>query len=116
MEDYFKKLLYTGVGLVSLTVEKLQETVDDLVGDGKMSKEEGKKIVEDFMNNAEAKKDEFESRMKQAADEVISNLKFPTKKDYDELLQRVEELEAKVKGQKAKVSKPSASKGDEQEA
>ncbi len=96
MEDFFKKMLHTGVGLVSRTAEKLQETVDELVGEGKISKEEGKKIVDDFLNNAEAKKDEFESKMKQAADNVVDNLKFPTKNDYDELLKRVEALEAKL--------------------
>lgn len=96
MEDFFKKFLYTGVGLVSMTAEKLQEAVDDLVGEGKMSKEEGKKIVDEFINNAEAKKDEFESKMKQAADDVASNLKFPTKKDLQSLLERIEAIEKKL--------------------
>ncbi|RMG20186.1 MAG: hypothetical protein D6730_20350 [Bacteroidetes bacterium] len=109
MEDFFKKILYTGVGLVSLTAEKLQETVDQLVGDGKMSAEEGKKIVDEFLNSAEAKKDELENRMKQAADEVVSTLKIPTKKDYEELVKRIEALEAKLAAKPA--SKASKAKG-----
>ena len=31
MEDLFKKFLYTGVGLVSTTVEKFQKSVEKLV-------------------------------------------------------------------------------------
>lgn len=108
MEDFFKKFLYTGVGLVSMTAEKLQEAVDDLVGNGKLSREEGKKIVEDFMSNAEAKKDEFESKMKQAADNVAENLKFPTQKDFNALLKRIEVLEEKL-GIKREEAKTEAS-------
>ena len=48
MEDLFKKFVYTGVGLVSLTAEKLQKSIDTLVEEEKISEKEGKKIVNDF--------------------------------------------------------------------
>ena len=46
MEDLFKKFLYTGVGLVAMTTEKIQKSVDKLISDGKLSIEEGKKIID----------------------------------------------------------------------
>ena len=36
MEDLFKKFLYTGVGLVAMTAEKIQKSVDKLISDGKL--------------------------------------------------------------------------------
>lgn len=96
MEDLFKKFLYTGVGFVALTAEKLQESIDELVGDGKLSKDEGKKIVDDFKENTESKKEEFERRLKEAADNVINKLSFPNMEDYQNLVKRVDELEAKL--------------------
>ena len=64
MEDLFKKFLYTSVGLVSSTVEKIQTSVDKLVDEDKLSQDEGKKIVDDLVKNTEAKREEFENKLK----------------------------------------------------
>ncbi len=99
MEELFRKFLYTGVGIVALTAEKLQESVDEMVGKGKVSKDEGKRIVQDFVDNMEAKRDEFEDSKKEAADSMTSSLKLPqfaTKEDVEALLTRIASLEAKL--------------------
>ncbi|MEM7370482.1 MAG: hypothetical protein AAF587_17865 [Bacteroidota bacterium] len=103
MEDLFKKFLYTGVGLVSMTAEKLQEAVDDLVGKGKISEKEGKRILNDFFENTETKKAEFEARLKDAADQVKEKLSFPSRSEYEALIQRVEELEGQLAAEKKKT-------------
>lgn len=96
MEDFFKKFLYTGVGLASLTAEKLQESIDDLVGKGKLSEKEGKKILNDFFDSTEAKKDEFESRLKEMADQMMDRFNFASQNEIEELRNRIAELEAKL--------------------
>ncbi len=60
MEDLLKKLVYTGVGVVSMTAEKLQEAVDKMVSERKMLADEGKKLVDEFFDTTEEKKKEFE--------------------------------------------------------
>ena len=37
MEDLLKKCLYAGVGLVSMTVEQVQNKVEEYVGEGKLN-------------------------------------------------------------------------------
>lgn len=99
MEELVKKFIYTGIGIVALTAEKLQESVDEMVGKGKVSKEEGKKIVEDFLNSVDVKKDDFEGKLKNVADNVSETIKLPkfmTKADYDALLKRVDAIEVKL--------------------
>ncbi len=96
MEDIFKRFLYTGVGFVALTAEKLQESIDDMVGKGKISEEEGKKLVDDFMDSTESRKDEFERKLREAAESVFDSLSFPTKTEYEALLKRVADLEEKL--------------------
>ncbi|WNJ21483.1 hypothetical protein [Pontibacter sp. G13] len=99
MEDVLKKFLYTGVGLVALTAEKLQETVDEMVGQGKVSKDEGKKIVEDFFDKVDAKRDEMEQRMKEMADNFAESIQIPkmaTKTEMQDLVERIEALEAQL--------------------
>ena len=99
MEELIRKFLYTGVGIVALTAEKLQESVDEMVGKGKVSKDEGKRIVQEFVDKMETKRDEFEESLKEAADSMTSNMRIPqfaTKEDISTLMTRLEALEAKL--------------------
>lgn len=105
MEDLFKKFVYTGVGLVSLTAEKLENSVNKLVEENKISTEEGKKIVDDLMSKTEAKKEEFEDKLKEVTEAVVAKFDFLKKNDYETLVKRVEALEAEV-AKKKTVKKP----------
>lgn len=96
MEDLFKKVLYTGVGLVAVGAEKLQEVVDKLVDENKLSVDEGKKIVEDFFKNTEARRNEFETKIKEATENIIGKMPVVTKEDFDALTARVKALEEKA--------------------
>ena len=99
MEDLLKKFLYTGVGLIAMTSEKIQDTVDDLVSQRKISEEEGKKIVKDFMKDTESKTTEMEGKFKDIFENVASKLDF-LKKDsniIEDLQDRIAELEDELK-------------------
>ena len=97
MEDLFKKVMYTGIGLVAFAAEKIQTSVDELVNQEKISKEEGRKIVEEFLDNTEAKKDEFENKLKALTEDVIAKFNFTKKDDsFANLVARVAAIEAKL--------------------
>ena len=102
--ELIKNFVYAGVGLASLTTDKVKETVEDLVEKGKISDTEGKKIIEDFFKSTESKKDEFETRLKSLGDTITSKFDFLKKNDeeVETLKKKIEELEAKLK----KASKP----------
>ncbi len=95
-EDLFKKFVYTGVGFVSTTAEKLQESVDDLVGKGKLSKDEGKRLVDDFFQNTEARRAEFETKMKEVAEGVMDRVSVSSRNEEETLTQRLDQLEARL--------------------
>lgn len=96
MEDLIKKFVYTGVGLASLTAEKLQKSIDKLVDEEKISEKEGKKIVDEFFQKTESKKKEFESQITKITEEVIKKFDFSKAKEIFELNKRVKALESKV--------------------
>ena len=102
MEDLFKKFIYTGVGLVAHTAEKVQQSVNKLIEDNKISAEEGKKIVDDLIKNTQTKKDEFETQLKSISEKVIKGFNYAKKDELDELKGRIEELEKELKKSKAK--------------
>lgn len=98
MEDLFRKFLYTGVGLVSLTADRLQALVSDLVENKTLSEDEGKKIVDDFLNDTTAKREEFEARLREIVENVVKNFNvdFFKKDEANVLRDRIAALEAKL--------------------
>ncbi len=97
MEELVKKVLYTGVGLVATTTEKLQKTVNDLVDQGKVPQEEGKKIVDEFVSSTESKRNEFEKRTSELIESIVRRLEIPTNSDYTALSKRIAKLERQLK-------------------
>ncbi len=96
MESAFKNFMYAGVGLASLTAEKLQKSVDKLISENKISTGEGKKILDEFLKKTENKKKEFEKQLKKITEEVVNKVQLPKKKDIESLEKRIAALEAKV--------------------
>lgn len=104
MEDLIKKFVYTGVGIASLTAEKLQKSIDKLVDEEKISENEGKKIVDEFFEKTESKKKDIESQISKITEEVINKFDFSKAKEILDLNKRVKALENKV----SKMSRASA--------
>ena len=96
MEDLFKKFLYTSVGLVSSTVEKIQSSVDKLVDEDKLSQDEGKKIVDDLVKNTEAKREEFEGKLKNIVEEVMGRLNIGSQSQIKDIQDRLAAIEEKL--------------------
>jgi len=95
-ESIFKKLLYTGVGIAAITKEKVEETVNELISDKKITGEEGKKIVDEFIKEMGEKKGDIETQMKNFVEKTTQKFKYAKKDDIGDLLKRVEELESCV--------------------
>lgn len=97
MEDLFRKFIYTGVGFVSMTAEKFQKAINKLIDDNKISSDEGKKIIDDFVKNTNERRHEFEAQLKSVSEKVIKGLNYPTRSEVDELKKRVAVLEKELK-------------------
>jgi len=96
MENLLKKAIYTGVGLVTVATEKMQETVTNLVDKGSISEEEGKKIVDDFVANLDEQKDKFEGRVSNIVNKIVNSVDLPSRSDFATLKSRIKELEAQL--------------------
>jgi polyhydroxyalkanoate synthesis regulator phasin len=96
MEDLFKKFVYTGVGMVSSSLEKFQKSVEKLVDEDKLSQEEGKKLVDDLFKNTESKREEFETKLKKVVEEVMVRMNLATQTQLHELQDRLAVIETKL--------------------
>ncbi len=96
MEDLFKKVFYTGIGMVSNTTESLKNGIDELVKKGKLSEEEGQSVVSRLEDNFVEKKEEFEAIVTNAVGLTMSKLNLPTASGIQRLEKRIKSLEIKV--------------------
>jgi len=99
MQNEFKKFLYAGVDLAAAVSEKFQKSVTELVESGKISSTEGKKLVDEFLDKTEKRKEDFEAKFKELK-EKVGITKKTEEEELDELRKKVADLEAKVKAEK----------------
>lgn len=96
MEDLFKKFIYTGVGMVSSNAELLQKNIKELIKKGKLSEEEGRKVVNDLIDDTNNKREEFEERLKGLVDAILNKLDLPSREEVNSLKARIAEIEAEL--------------------
>lgn len=96
MEDTFKKILYTGIGFLSLTKTKIQEVVNDLIERGKLSEEEGERIMNDFKKESGSSREAMEKEMKGWMESALNRMDIARKKDVEELEKQLIDLQKRV--------------------
>jgi polyhydroxyalkanoate synthesis regulator phasin len=96
MEDILKKFIYTGVGLLSLTTTKFKEMLDELIRDRKISEDEGKRLLDDFLAKAKDSQEDFEQQINTVAAQFGKDYKKNTHDEMERLKERVAVLESKL--------------------
>ncbi|MCR4430773.1 MAG: phasin family protein [Tepidanaerobacteraceae bacterium] len=96
MKSVFKELLYAGIGLATLTKEKAEEIVTELIKKGELSKDDGKDALNNLMIRMQEEKDKLKQRIQEQVENAISSMNIVRKSDLDELKKRLEILEEKV--------------------
>lgn len=89
MEDLFKKFINAGVGLVSLTNDRVQSTIDKLVQDSKLSEQEGAKIMDELKKNTDSKRQELEKQFQGLASRLMKTAGIASNADVEELKRTV---------------------------
>jgi polyhydroxyalkanoate synthesis regulator phasin len=94
MEE-LKKLLLATVGAATLSLEKVDATVQDLIERGKLSVKEGKELREELLQR---KKDaEPETLTAEKLDSILESLNFAGRREVEALEERVRILEEKIR-------------------
>lgn len=100
MLDLVKKALLTGIGIASISKDKVEEIANDLMKQGNMSEKEGRKFVEEMMGYAEKSKGDIENyiniKMDKAIDKAIGRLDLVRRSDIEELQKSIKELQGRV--------------------
>jgi polyhydroxyalkanoate synthesis regulator phasin len=96
MRESVRKLGLIGAGLWAMTEEKIDDLVKDLVDKGDISKEEGKKAIQDLLEESKKQKTDLEKKVSEKIQDAISKKDIFTKKDVHELEARIVALEEEI--------------------
>ncbi len=102
MRESVRKLGLIGAGLWAMTEEKIDELVKDLVDKGDISKEEGKKVIQDMVDESKKQKVDLEKKISEKIQDSISKADIFTRKDMHELESRLRTLEEEIERVKNK--------------
>ena len=102
MRESVRKLGLIGIGLWAMTEEKIDEMVKDLVDKGTISKEEGKKVIQDVLEESKKQKVDLERKISDKIQDAISKTDMFTRRDMHELESRIKMLEDEIQRMKNK--------------
>ena len=103
MKDLISKSLSIGIGIISMTKDKIEELANKVAEDAKMSESEGKKFIKEIVDFSDNAKDKIEKEIDKKLDEKIKQLGIATKEDIGELATK-EDID-KLKEQISKLKK-----------
>ena len=97
MVDLLRKMVLTGIGLVYMTKDKIEEVAKNLSEESNLTEEEGRKLAKDMLSQSEEAKRNLETRIDKVVKSALGKLDIPSRQDLQKLESRVEELE-KLRG------------------
>jgi len=95
MFDLFKKTVLMGLGAMTITKEKAEDIVDELIKKGELTKDNRSKAVHDLLEKAEEQEKAILDKISDEVNKSIEKLGIPTKQDFERLEKKIDELKKK---------------------
>jgi polyhydroxyalkanoate synthesis regulator phasin len=99
MLDLVRKAYLLGLGLASLTREKVEEIVDELVHKGEIAEKDRRQVLDDLLARAREEQKRLRGSVRETVQKVLTETGIPTQKEFEDLLERVSALEKLTKRQ-----------------
>ena len=94
--DPIKKAMYLGLGAISLTKEKAEGLIDDLVTRGEVKEKDRAKILQKLLKEGESQKNELEAKIASSVEKAMTGVGLPTQKDFNNILKRLDGIEKAI--------------------
>lgn len=93
MIELMKKALLMGLGVASLTKEKIAEMSRDFIEQGKLTQQEGEKLVDELFAKAEESKQDLKKEIDNRVEEIIKKMNLVRMSDLDEVKLQLQQLQ-----------------------
>jgi polyhydroxyalkanoate synthesis regulator phasin len=92
-----KRALFLGLGVLSLTREKAEKVIKEMVEKGDISADEGGSFVDDLIKRGEEANEELKKFIKEEINYKQQELSVVTREEFEELKKRVDNLEMRLR-------------------
>ena len=96
MLDYIKKSLLTGIGMALRSKSEIEEMAKEFAEKSQMNQDEAKEFLNDCRQKYDDAKDNFDKKVEDALEKIMSRLDLPTKTDIQQLNDRIDKLAEKL--------------------
>jgi polyhydroxyalkanoate synthesis regulator phasin len=103
--ETFRKATLLGLGAAAITLDKVRESLEDLVSRGDISVDEGKRVYSEFTARIEEEGRAANDKVKKMVLDSLKDLGVADKAQAAVLHDRIQELEARVDDLESKLSK-----------
>lgn len=96
MMDLFRKAVLAGIGIASLTMEKVEELSKDLIDKGKLSEQEGEKFLQEMQKRAEESREALKQQTDRFVESAIDRMQLAKASDLEKLQAEIEGLRKEI--------------------
>ena len=96
MFDLIRKAMLTGVGLASISIDKIDEIAKEMMEQGNLTEQEGRKLVQEMMGYAEKSKEQLEKQVAFYVEKALDKMDVARKKEVEELRETLLKLQEKI--------------------
>lgn len=98
MRTLFEQSILAGIGLLSMTHEKAQKIVDELIQRGEVHKDEAKNWVESLVQRGDEERKSLRKLIHDEVKNTLAELGLVTKQDLQDLASKIDTLGKQEKG------------------
>jgi len=92
MFEYMKKSLLTGVGLALRSKKEIEELAREFADKGKMDQKEGRKFLDDLMDNYDEAREKLDKKVESAVEKILEKADIPRRSDIKKLKEEIREI------------------------
>lgn len=96
MLEFLERGFLATVGMLSLSREKSQEMVDEMIKRGDLNREEGKQLVDKMIRRGQEEQDAIRKLVRQEVQTVMNELDIVTREDFTALDDKIDQLIKKL--------------------
>jgi polyhydroxyalkanoate synthesis regulator phasin len=96
MIDLIKKAVLTGIGVASLTREKVEDFSKELIVKGKLTEQEGERFVKEMLSRAEESRESLKNQTENLVKSAVDKMQLVQTEDIEELKAEIGKLRGEI--------------------
>lgn len=94
--DIARRIMLAGIGAMAISIEEMEDFIDKLIERGELAKKEKEGLISELRERRKKFLHDEDDHIQKRMNEILNNLSIVTKKDMDDLAEKISTLEKKI--------------------